>query len=273
MAKVLSPTEMHHFSHNYAPISKKRTWEEDEELTQFASILLQFAQQPVQSKEKDTMWQPRLDNDKDTSLASDSEDLDQPLTLKEPATLLSLRVTHEESVNKPSSQVVLPPLPSMLPPISHTSPKSLPPLANIVLPKINPSAGGLKNNATLSNSVQSGRVKGRSVSDSLVRSPPSSPKSSASSYPNSPDSSDEFGPKKKRRRTTPDQLDILEQYFQRDAMPSQQTRLEIAERLGMTMRRVQIWFQNKRAKLKRSNPLSNKTISASRSFAGQFVSN
>lgn len=57
--------------------------------------------------------------------------------------------------------------------------------------------------------------------------------------------------KKKRQRTSPDQLAILEQIFQTDKMPSQQTRVQLADQLGMTSRRVQIWFQNKRAKVKR----------------------
>jgi hypothetical protein len=58
--------------------------------------------------------------------------------------------------------------------------------------------------------------------------------------------------KKKRQRTSPDQLAILEQIFQTDKMPNQQTRVQLADQLGMSSRRVQIWFQNKRAKVKRS---------------------
>jgi hypothetical protein len=58
--------------------------------------------------------------------------------------------------------------------------------------------------------------------------------------------------KKKRQRTSPEQLAILEQIFQTDKMPNQQTRVQLADQLGMSSRRVQIWFQNKRAKVKRS---------------------
>lgn len=61
----------------------------------------------------------------------------------------------------------------------------------------------------------------------------------------------DHGNKKKRQRTNPDQLAILEQIFQTDKMPSQQTRIHLADQLGMSSRRVQIWFQNKRAKVKR----------------------
>lgn len=57
--------------------------------------------------------------------------------------------------------------------------------------------------------------------------------------------------KKKRQRTSPEQLAILEQIFQTDKMPNQQTRVQLADQLGMSSRRVQIWFQNKRAKVKR----------------------
>lgn len=65
--------------------------------------------------------------------------------------------------------------------------------------------------------------------------------------------------KKKRQRTSPDQLAILEQIFQTDKMPSQQTRVQLADQLGMSSRRVQIWFQNKRAKVKRGISKSSET--------------
>jgi len=73
--------------------------------------------------------------------------------------------------------------------------------------------------------------------------------------PNNPlNSSDEdVLNKKKRQRTSPDQLAILEQIFQTDKMPNQQTRVHLADKLGMSSRRVQIWFQNKRAKVKRGS--------------------
>jgi len=65
-------------------------------------------------------------------------------------------------------------------------------------------------------------------------------------------SDDDLLNKKKRQRTSPDQLAILEQIFTTDKMPNQQTRVHLADQLGMSSRRVQIWFQNKRAKVKRS---------------------
>jgi len=65
-------------------------------------------------------------------------------------------------------------------------------------------------------------------------------------------SAESLAHKKKRQRTSPEQLAILEQIFQTDKMPNQQTRVQLADQLGMSSRRVQIWFQNKRAKVKRS---------------------
>eukprot|EP00029_Vermamoeba_vermiformis_P011487 TRINITY_DN6327_c0_g1_i2.p1 TRINITY_DN6327_c0_g1~~TRINITY_DN6327_c0_g1_i2.p1 ORF type:complete len:325 (+),score=46.67 TRINITY_DN6327_c0_g1_i2:244-1218(+) len=62
------------------------------------------------------------------------------------------------------------------------------------------------------------------------------------------------GRKKKRHRTTPEQLRTLEETYEREKMPNQELRERLAKRLGMTPRRVQIWFQNKRAKEKRSKP-------------------
>lgn len=55
----------------------------------------------------------------------------------------------------------------------------------------------------------------------------------------------------KRYRTTPDQLKRLESVYLDEKMPNQELREKIAKELGMTTRRVQIWFQNKRAKEKR----------------------
>lgn len=60
----------------------------------------------------------------------------------------------------------------------------------------------------------------------------------------------EEAPKKKRTRTTPDQLRILQKAFSTDPMPSSSARLSLAKKLGMNARAVQVWFQNRRAKEK-----------------------
>ena len=57
--------------------------------------------------------------------------------------------------------------------------------------------------------------------------------------------------KKKRQRTSPEQLSILEQIFQGNRTPDYETRARLSKQLGMTPRRIQIWFQNKRAKMKK----------------------
>lgn len=56
---------------------------------------------------------------------------------------------------------------------------------------------------------------------------------------------------KKRKRVNAQQLAVLEDYFAVDPMPNTLVKLKLAETLGMSPKRVQIWFQNKRARLKK----------------------
>jgi len=56
---------------------------------------------------------------------------------------------------------------------------------------------------------------------------------------------------KKRQRTTPEQLEVLEKVYEQEKLPGSDLRKELAVKLKMTPRRVQVWFQNKRAKEKR----------------------
>jgi Homeodomain len=55
---------------------------------------------------------------------------------------------------------------------------------------------------------------------------------------------------KKRQRATPDQLIVLEEAFIVNPSPNAKMREMIADRIRMTERSVQIWFQNRRAKVK-----------------------
>ncbi|ORE13138.1 Homeodomain-like protein, partial [Rhizopus microsporus] len=55
---------------------------------------------------------------------------------------------------------------------------------------------------------------------------------------------------KKRARATPDQLSVLEGVFAINISPNSKLRRQLAEQLNMNERSVQIWFQNKRAKIK-----------------------
>lgn len=52
--------------------------------------------------------------------------------------------------------------------------------------------------------------------------------------------------KAKRKRASPAQVAILRLFYQRNAFPDTQCRLYLAQKLGMTPRSVQIWFQNQR---------------------------
>ncbi|KZZ92901.1 homeoprotein [Moelleriella libera RCEF 2490] len=54
----------------------------------------------------------------------------------------------------------------------------------------------------------------------------------------------------KRQRATQDQLSILELEFNKNPTPTAGVRERIAEEINMTERSVQIWFQNRRAKIK-----------------------
>ncbi|KMU87477.1 hypothetical protein CIHG_05273 [Coccidioides immitis H538.4] len=54
----------------------------------------------------------------------------------------------------------------------------------------------------------------------------------------------------KRQRATQDQLVTLEMEFNKNPTPTAAVRERIAEEINMTERSVQIWFQNRRAKIK-----------------------
>ncbi len=50
---------------------------------------------------------------------------------------------------------------------------------------------------------------------------------------------------KHRKRTTPEQLGVLERAFDENNKPSAMARKQMAELVGMTPRSVQVWFQNR----------------------------
>lgn len=56
---------------------------------------------------------------------------------------------------------------------------------------------------------------------------------------------------KHRRRTSKMQLRVLEKTFETNVRPDASLRKILAEQLGMTPRSVQVWFQNRRAKIKK----------------------
>lgn len=55
---------------------------------------------------------------------------------------------------------------------------------------------------------------------------------------------------RQRRKTSAEQVGILETVFTKNAHPDRKQREALGEALGMTPKSVQIWFQNKRAKEK-----------------------
>ncbi|RGB35062.1 homeobox domain-containing protein, partial [Rhizophagus diaphanus] len=55
---------------------------------------------------------------------------------------------------------------------------------------------------------------------------------------------------KKRIRTTPEQVALLEDTFKTNPSPNSKIREALAEKLNMSERTIQIWFQNRRAKKK-----------------------
>ncbi|KAI0081238.1 homeobox-domain-containing protein [Panus rudis PR-1116 ss-1] len=58
--------------------------------------------------------------------------------------------------------------------------------------------------------------------------------------------------KKKRKRADAEQLKVLNDTYNRTAFPSTEERVELAKKLGMSARSVQIWFQNKRQAMRNS---------------------
>ncbi|KAF9100021.1 hypothetical protein BGX23_007475 [Mortierella sp. AD031] len=55
---------------------------------------------------------------------------------------------------------------------------------------------------------------------------------------------------KRRRRTSRSQFKTLEKAFSENPKPNASTRQQLAQRLSMTPRGIQVWFQNRRAKTK-----------------------
>ncbi|EIE80138.1 hypothetical protein RO3G_04843 [Rhizopus delemar RA 99-880] len=71
-------------------------------------------------------------------------------------------------------------------------------------------------------------------------------------------------PPRKRTRATPEQLSVLEKTFTINQSPNSRIREQLSRELGMSERSIQIWFQNRRAKVKniakRSSMLHSETL-------------
>ena len=57
----------------------------------------------------------------------------------------------------------------------------------------------------------------------------------------------------KRNRLSPEVSELLLEAFARNPRPSQDERAELSQKVGINSRNIQIWFQNRRAKLKRES--------------------
>ncbi|GAA5808470.1 hypothetical protein MFLAVUS_001861 [Mucor flavus] len=61
---------------------------------------------------------------------------------------------------------------------------------------------------------------------------------------------DKLSTPRKRTRATPEQLSVLEKTFNVNPSPNNRVREQLSRELGMSERSIQIWFQNRRAKVK-----------------------
>ncbi|POW15011.1 hypothetical protein PSTT_02586 [Puccinia striiformis] len=64
-------------------------------------------------------------------------------------------------------------------------------------------------------------------------------------------------PRPKRKRITPEQLEVLSNLFEYTDTPTFDLREAIGAKLGMSNREVQVWFQNRRAKVNRQRAPTN----------------
>ncbi|NXD11345.1 NOBOX protein, partial [Nothocercus nigrocapillus] len=84
-------------------------------------------------------------------------------------------------------------------------------------------------------------------------------------------------PVRKKSRTfySAEQLEELEKTFQEDHYPDNEKRREIAAVVGVTPQRIMVWFQNRRAKWRKTEKLNvkgNKKYSASAALSAPLVS-
>ncbi|CEP07836.1 hypothetical protein [Parasitella parasitica] len=95
--------------------------------------------------------------------------------------------------------------------------------------------------------------------------PPPAPPPQPNAIPkNKESSSDSNSTPRKRTRATPKQLAVLEETFNVNPSPNNRIREQLSQELGMSERSIQIWFQNRRAKVKnvakKSSKLHDETL-------------
>ena len=67
---------------------------------------------------------------------------------------------------------------------------------------------------------------------------------------------------KSRTSINPRQLEILQAAYERDPKPSRALREEMAAQTGLTMKVIQVWFQNRRSKDKKEGVFKEEPLSA-----------
>ncbi|KAI8355582.1 hypothetical protein BD560DRAFT_475844 [Blakeslea trispora] len=76
--------------------------------------------------------------------------------------------------------------------------------------------------------------------------------SESSEYDLSSSSDECTVPIRTRQRFKPNEISILEQQYQICSKPSSETKIKLAQKLNTELCRIQVWFQNRRAKAKKS---------------------
>lgn len=81
-----------------------------------------------------------------------------------------------------------------------------------------------------------------------------------STPPSSPcvDDAGADGPPRKRLKTTAEQINMLEEWFLREPLPTRKVREEMVQKLDgvVSLRQLEVWFQNRRAKQKKADARS-----------------
>lgn len=90
---------------------------------------------------------------------------------------------------------------------------------------------------------------------------------------NEPDIDNARLARRKRRRTSPTELSILKDEFKKGMTPNKQRRISIAERVDMSEKAVQIWFQNKRQSLRKSQNMILDNSDSKKSISNESSNN
>jgi len=75
---------------------------------------------------------------------------------------------------------------------------------------------------------------------------------------------------RRRSRATPEQLAILEATFEKNTSPNSKLREVLAEKVHMSERSIQIWFQNRRAKVKNTQKRHQQAVFQDQLYKSQF---